>query len=241
MASVVRISNSPLVRAIPWTTQGIQDESWMNWTAESLRIPTYFKYKEFIQKVKAVTIFAIPGTQHGLFVRHFFGYRDAVSATAGNAKSEVGEVFFALRLIDFIASELRGPIISSVPTTPWPLNVKLLGQNLAVVKLLKDWQEVITVAEAAWNSYKTENEEQHTKAEIAVLPGSPETLRSQALYHNYVTSFRRHPYEHVMCNFRLAAFVLGWYFAGEFDTSKNFVLEQLKQTGGGHNHWNERC
>ncbi|KAJ7041257.1 hypothetical protein C8F04DRAFT_1253321 [Mycena alexandri] len=176
-------------------------------------------------------MFAVPKTQYGLFMRHFCGWRNAESATAGNAKSDVGEDYFALRVIDFVASEMGAPALPITPTIPWSFNVKLRGKTLEVVNLLNNWPEVFAAAQGSWSSYKTENTEWLAEAEVAILRGDPETLHAAALYNNCTRSFRKHPYEHILCNFRLAALALGWYFAGYFDTSKNFVLQGLKDRG----------
>ncbi|KAJ7770698.1 hypothetical protein B0H16DRAFT_219461 [Mycena metata] len=232
-ARAERISNSLLVQAIRWSTQGVRDESWTLWDENrfSLRDSPYFKFTQLAEHVKAITMFTLPKTQHGLFKRHFCGYRDAHSGSAGNATSDVGDDYFALRVIDFVASEMGAPTISWGPTTPWSFNLELRGRALEVMDLLKNWPEVIIAAKASGDNYKAQNTTRLAEAEAAILPGNPETLHKKALYNNCTRNFQKHRYELILRNFRLAALALGWYLSGNFDTSQQVVLKGLKERG----------
>lgn len=48
--------------------------------------------------------------------------------------------------------------------------------------------------------------------ETEELEGNAEDLQHNALYNNFAHNFQSHKYGIILQNFRLAAFVVGWYF-----------------------------
>lgn len=140
MVDTERVTNSPLVQALPWVSQGLYDESWKCWTVNDFSIPTYFRLQvifnmnmflepqlitgqNFLGEIKDLTMFGLSKTQQDLVIRKFCGY-DTQLPNAGNSKSHVGNVFFGLRVIDHVASVLGAPPHFSIPRQALTVEVK---------------------------------------------------------------------------------------------------------------------
>ncbi|KAJ7691080.1 hypothetical protein B0H16DRAFT_1486806 [Mycena metata] len=228
MVDTERVTNSPLVQALPWVSQGLYDESWKCWTVNDFSIPTYFRLQlitgqNFLGEIKDLTMFGLSKTQQDLVIRKFCGYNTQLP-NAGNSKSHVGNVFFGLRVIDHVASVLGAPPHFSIPRQA--LTVEVKGHTQEILHLLASWP---TVVEAASNLRK---ESKAGMAEV-IFEGRAEDLQSKALYQNFTANFKVQGYELILQNFRWTAFLLGWYFTGKFrlPDDKTKIMEYLTAHG----------
>ncbi|KAJ6521407.1 hypothetical protein B0H19DRAFT_1086462 [Mycena capillaripes] len=220
------ITNSPFVRGLPWTTAGIADDTWRGWEDHNFEVPEYFQFGNLLSEIKDYTntYLAPYGSTAQQFARWFCGY--TTDNPMGTNKSKwvlPNNSFFALRVLDFLASHiLNAPPSKRDHHARGSLDPIGTGKIKEVMDAMADWRTLMRNAGDILQKkgqQRTMNVLLETNG-LDVSPRDRAVLQQVALYNNLIANFKKDGYDHILTNFRLTAFILGWFFQGKFQIPK---------------------
>ncbi|KAJ7769597.1 hypothetical protein DFH07DRAFT_768868 [Mycena maculata] len=235
---VERETNSKLVAMLPWIATGINNEAWKSWIKSrplALKVPAYIRLNDLLLEISCATNDHLRNFGNPLVARWFYGF-DRLKPNGKILLPSINAVF-ALRVVDFLASQLgMTPTMKvhpryNLPTFAGKNNLVWLECHvnraldvffLQIVTRLQDWHKVIDDAKkhtTRCNDTKKPRDK-GKKRNLAHIPPDLEALLVNLTPVVDPTAFQK-----ISKNFQLAAFMLGWSFQGKFHVPAN--LENL--------------
>lgn len=187
------------------------------------------------------------GSASQRFARQFCGF-DPPKNTLREILPQPSSIF-ALQVLDFIAIQLGMPKMWLCPRWSWPAGLtgkrkhdevsavtflnycfSLISFN-QVIDPLSNWPMIPLQAARLSGAFARDSVNVLQWINHDPLPVEDSSMSGHgskqlvALYQNFVSNFKRTPFSHILSNFKLAAFMLGWYF----QVSRLFQGNQLAE------------
>ncbi|KAJ7454098.1 hypothetical protein FB451DRAFT_1518419 [Mycena latifolia] len=232
-----RITNSPLVAELPWTVDGIGDETWhSSWLLRQFHIPQPIQFQSLLENIKRVTgdHLSPNGIAKEQFARWFFGFDATIDVKTRLLPKSLS--VFALQVINFLTLRLELGMTPRIGTNPrCQLPDGIQGRTAEILTQLEDWPSIV---QAACDVFKASLAVGESKADIPTPSEHHPTCdqnsaQLSALLSNLVENFRPSAFELILRNLRFAAFAIGWFCQGTWNVPTKLcdILDKLKTLG----------